>query len=160
MSNILRRLFKNEYVLLSFFLLKLWLTVFHLNRHYNVYYKYKYIKPNDDEFLQKYKNYYNSSLIAFKHMQQWLKFNSAYRNDQSGLLFNRNNVSLCVGVLSQKRFSDRVNYPFQTVVALLTRIQLKYQEKVRIDVLNVDDMPNSRSDLKDLIGVVNIVELK
>lgn len=154
----LRRLFKNEFILLTLFLLKQWFTLKHLNNHYNSYNKQKYILNNDTEFLQKYKTYYESSQQAYKDMQNWLKSSSP---SNSQLLFNQKNVTLCVGVLSKKRYTDiGLNAPFESVVTMLVRTRLKYQNDVRIDLIDVEEAESKRDDLKDLRGLVNIVELR
>lgn len=102
-------------------------------------------------------------------MQAWRlalrnKKNTPYES-RHGLLFNEKDVTLCVGVLSKQRYTDvGLNAPFETVVALLVRTRLKYQRHVRIDVLNVEEssgyVARQRDDLKDLVGLVNIVELR
>lgn len=154
------RLFKNEFVLLTLFLLKQWLTLRHLNEHFNAYNKHKYIVSNDSEFLQKYHRYYDSSRLAYTHMQNWLQLNA---QKSTRPLFNEKNVTLCVGILSKQRYTDiGINAPFETTVALLVRTRLKYQRDVRIDVINVEEplAQQPRADLKDLVGLVNIVDLR
>jgi hypothetical protein len=164
MRKYIRQVLKNEFVLLTLFLLKQWLTIVHLDHRYNVYSKSFYMRPNDTDFLQKYDHYYNSTRATYRDMQRWLKFNKKLvaNGNESSLLFNKRDAShLCVGVLSKRRLlSERFNYPFQTVVALLARIPLRFQDEVRIDLLNVDTTIKFRPDLADLVGLVNIVELR
>lgn len=162
MKKNFRRLFKNEFVLLTLFLVKQWLTLNHLDHHYNAYNKHKYILPNDTEFLQKYHRYYDSSQLAYKDMQAWLRENKPDQQKSRKLLFNEKNVTLCVGVLSKQRFTDKgFNAPFEAVVTMLVRTRLKYERHVRIDVINVENPGQpTRADLKDLYGLVNVVELR
>lgn len=153
----IRKIFKNEFVLLTLFLIKQWFTLKHLNQSFNAYSKHRYILTNNTEFISKYQNYYNSTRLAYEDMQNWLRKN---KQDHK-LLFNEKNVTLCVGILSQRRYSAiDINAPIESTVALLVRTRLKYQREIRIDVLNVEETGQIRSDLKELVDLVNIVDLR
>lgn len=152
----LRRFLKNELVLLVLFLIKQWFTLRHLNNRYNLYSKQNYILSNDTEFLRKYESYYESSKLAYKQMKSWLGVN---RPGQ--VLFNEKNVTLCVGILSQRRYTPiNLNTPFESVIALLVRTRLKYQNQIRIDIFNVEESGQSRPDLQDLQDLINIVDIR
>lgn len=139
-----------------------WLLALAYNCLLNDHYKYRFFKSTDKLFMDKYDRNYESSQRAYGHMTEWLRAN----NITGRRLFNHNhlkkplNDAFCVGILSDERDSTRVNYPFQTVVALLTRIRLKHERQVFIDVLDVDTHSTGRRDLLNLTDLVNIVDLR
>jgi hypothetical protein len=167
--QILRRRRKNcqkdEAFLLAGAFAVVWAVAVIYNFTYNnAYVKSKYVQKSDEQFLAKYDTYYKSSVSSHELMVKYLKTVA----NRSNLLFNEphnnnNNTGvLCVGILSEERDSAQINYPFQTTISLLSRIKIKYEDRVRIDLLNVDSFRSKhlRADLSLLRGLVNIVDLK
>ena len=123
---------------------------------YSTDFRYYYYAKTDSEFLQRFENYATTSLSALKQARLWLKHNKYY---EKRVLFNQSNEnSLCIGVLYKKRISiGNLYQPLVTITSLLTRIKLKYQDRVRISVINVENNTNNELDL--IRGIIHIVPL-
>ena len=67
-------------------------------------------------------------------------------------------MKLCVAILTKSRHTgpDR-DYVSQTVVSLLARVKLVYQEDLRIILFNAD---SSQSSLENLANLVHIESIK
>ena len=116
---------------------------------------YYYVNTNS-EFLRKFEVYNNSSLTALKNIEEWMIEN---RNKTKVKLFKHEikqvkDKLFCVGVISKER--KGINTVIPSVLSLLTRINLKYEDKIDLTLFNVDD--DTRRD--DLIGLSNLVYIE
>nr|RNA32468.1 hypothetical protein BpHYR1_004478 [Brachionus plicatilis] len=169
--NFIQKILKSEILFLIFFLIKLWFLIGIINRH-NPYSKLYYIFDTDKEFLDDINRYYNQSLIALEKIKKWKSENyqiAKLRNSDQPFFNNYELIrenglkegKLCVGIMSKQRPVTSHNYPLKTIVSLLSRVPLKYQDRILVTVYNVDRIPlKNRTDLVPLIGIVNIVDFK
>ena len=168
---LIEKIFKSEILFSILFLIKLWYIIEIINRH-NPYSKLYYFLDTDKEFLDDINLYYNQSLFAFLKLKEWKYQNYQIANlkNADDPFFNnfdlvRDNIlkdkKLCVGIMSKQRPVSTHNYPLKTIISLITRVPLKYQDRILITVYNVDKIPlKNRSDLSPLTGIVNIVDLE
>lgn len=169
--SLIEKISKSEILFSIFFFIKLWYIVEIINRH-NPYSKLYYFLDTDKEFLDDINLYYNQSLFAYLKLKKWKSENYQIANlkNADDPFFNNHNLvrdnilnekKLCVSIMSKKRPVSTHNYPLKTIISLITRVPLKYQDRILITVYNVDGIPlTNRSDLSPLTGIVNIVDLK
>ncbi|CAF0776666.1 unnamed protein product [Brachionus calyciflorus] len=174
-KNLLLKILCSDLFSLVIFLIKLWYLVIFLT-NISPYSKLHYFFDTDEEFLNDFNIYHNQSHNAIKQLKQWkeLNYKNADLNSYFDPFFNHENFVrnrknfllandvICVGIMSKERLaSNNHNYPLKTVVSLISRIPLKYQDRILIELYNVDDIPFSdRSDLTDLLNIVKMVDLK
>jgi hypothetical protein len=113
------------------------------------------IQDSDQEFLKKFAQQANSSQMALKNLKLWVNHNM----NGDKIVFNKSNKidMLCVGIISKHRFNLRQYHnPLITISSLLNRIQLKYQDRVNIQILNIDIRGEELSFVKDLVQVTDL----
>lgn len=156
------RLFKTfilrkETFYLTLFVLLSWVFIYLINK-LNPYSKLNYLVDSDDDFLEKFDTYLNSSQTTLIDMKKWIKNNyeSIGLLSPSEPLFNRNqnsNEQLCVGIFTKKRFGNRY-YLTQTIVSMLTRIKIKYQDRICINLFDVDLYSADNKDFQQIEGLL------
>ena len=165
------------------FIVSSWLVLVAVNK-LNPYSKLNYYVNDDEAFMRPFDVYLNSSLVARRELQRWLQSNykRAGLSSANERLFNRditptnnnnnnnNNNNehihsrdgehrLCVAVVSKERAGKRACL-IQTVMSLLTRIPLRYQDRVWLSVFDVSTHPSLHPELRTLAPLVNIVRLE
>jgi hypothetical protein len=107
--------------------------------------------------MLKFDAYKNQSLVALKHIHEWIHVNKIEKP-----IFNRqqNDVkkTLCIGIMSMKRLGQRF-YTIQTVTSLLTRVKLKYQDRILINILNLNRNMSLHQDLFLLNGLIQVIDI-
>jgi hypothetical protein len=167
--NLLIRLFKKTICVLLF-ITTIWFLIVQFNK-LNKYSKLNYFVENDQKFMISFDNYMNTSLKSLNETRKWLKSNyklAGLKNVDQTLFSNTNLIretrhdkkekSLCISVLSKERNGQR-SYVIQTVISLLTRTKLKYQDRILINIFNVASDPSSHRDLDALGNLLNIINL-
>jgi hypothetical protein len=154
---------------LKVYIVLTWLLILTYNIHFNPNSKYKYYVKSNAQYMRSFDKYKNESLISLDLMQQWLKENNIEKPIFNKLL-NRNQKNiLCVGIMSMRRVmssSFKLKHRFytiQTVVSLLTRVQFKYQDRIAINIFNLNRNKSIALDehrdlmlLDNLIQIINI----
>ena len=119
--------------------------------------KHTYYAKNDADFLLTFDAYQNQSFAALKRLQAWLESNGVEKP-----LFNRKRLytdngdpTVCVGIMTMRRVGSRF-YTIQTVTSLLTRVKLKYQDRIVITLINVN---KNKTLHEDLVLLDNLIEL-
>jgi hypothetical protein len=150
-----------------------WLLILTYNIHFNPNSKYKYYVKSNAQYMRSFDKYKNESLISLDLMQQWLKENNIEKPIFNKLL-NRNQKNiLCVGIMSMRRVMSSSSfklkhrfYTIQTVVSLLTRVQFKYQDRIAINIFNLNRNKSIALDehrdlmlLDNLIQIINITDM-
>ena len=90
--------------------------------------------------MLKFDAYKNQSLFALKHIHEWLHVNKIEKpifNRQQTMNDDNKKQTLCIGIMSMKRLGQRF-YTIQTVTSLLTRVKFKYQDRIVINILNLN----------------------
>ena len=150
----------------------IWALVVYINKNLNPNSKHSYYVKSDEEFMIKFNSYLDSSLSSLAELKKWISENykQASLASPNDSLFNNlalvkrtkdassSNKILCVGMISKKRLGDRL-YPIQTVVSLLTRVKLKYQDRILLDIFNMDKAAALNTDLNFVNSLVNIVNV-
>ena len=143
--------------LLLYFLLS-WLLTLIYNLHFNSDSKHAYYVNTEAEFMLTFDSYLNQSLKSISQMKQWL-----HSNNISTPIFNRQTLdssqnTLCVGVITRQREGARF-YTVQTVAALLTRVKLKYQDRLSISLMDINRNSSQHADLAYLYGLIDVVQM-
>ena len=142
---------------IGFFVLCIW--IFTIILSYNFSFSRNYFRVNSDsEFLERFYFYRKTSEKAIFDLKKWLD-----KNNKTKKLFQRNNNnSICVGIVSKERLGHpniQPNTIIPSIASLATRIKFKYENKVNIIVLNVDQN-KKREDLMALSDLIEIVDLE
>jgi hypothetical protein len=143
-------------IFVIFYVFFIWLLTYFLSFKFTFstnFYQVTY----DSEFVDRFYFYKNSSEKALINLKKWMK-----ENDRRTKLFNnaiKSNL-FCVGLVTKERvgFGKKYMQPntiIESVTALLTRINLKYEDRVNIMIFNVDD----NKEWKDLMSVSDVLEI-
>jgi hypothetical protein len=122
-------------------------------------FRFKYYSKNNEEFLSKFEAYTNSSLIALNQLKAWLKKSNdlSLNKSTNKVIFNRSiENGLCVGILHKNRYSiGRYYHPLMTLSSILTRVKLKYQDRILVSIIDVEGYTKSdeMDPIKDLIHI-------
>ena len=118
--------------------------------------KQHYFFTSNRHFINYIDSYFNSTRTTQQHVVEWLannSNNSIYFDDYlfSKRFYNSNNI-LCVGLISKERFSEqKYDYVTQTLISIVTRVQLKHRNKISISIFDVGDSPFK---LKNIVPVI------
>ena len=126
----------NISLILKCYILVSWLSILTFNIYFNSNAKYKYYAQSDAQFMLKFDAYKNQSLVALQHIHNWLQVNNIKKPifNRRQLAKNDDKQTLCIGIMSMRRLGQRF-YTIQTVASLLTRVKLKYQDRILINIL-------------------------
>lgn len=122
-----------------------------IEKHVNSNSKLYYFEKTEEKFLKYFDYNLNTSLKALHELEKWTKNTSKFFNKQ----LNENaRDNLCVFVLSKQRYGKRF-YPVQTLISLIIHLQKKHEDKVAINIINL----NNNLNKTDLILIESIVEI-
>ena len=148
-------------LILKCYILFSWLSILTFNIYFNSNAKYKYYAQSDAQFMLKFDAYKNQSLLALKHIHEWLHVNKIEKpifNRQQTKNDDNKKQTLCIGIMSMKRLGQRF-YTIQTVTSLLTRVKFKYQDRIVINILNLNRNISSHHDLIFLNGLIQVIDI-
>ncbi len=150
---------------LKVYIVLAWLLILTYTFHFNPNSKYKYYVKTNAQYMRPFDAYKNESLFSLDLMQHWLRENNIEKPIFNKLLSENNRKSiLCVGIMSMRRvssFNSRHRfYTMQTVVSLLTRVQLKYQDRILINIFNLNRNKSVAIDEhRDLVLLDNLIQI-
>lgn len=117
--------------------------------------KYSHLVTDYDVYRARILEAERSSIQALNQLKIWKAQGCPSRS-----LFDRANASsrfMCVGIMSKKRIGSNVNFAAQSIAALLTRTQFRFDGKVFAIVFNVERNPAENDFLnRDLDGLVKV----
>ena len=130
------------------------------NIYFNSNAKFKYFAQSDAQFMLKFDAYKNQSLVALQHIHNWLQVNNIKKPifNRRQLAKNDDKQTLCIGIMSMRRLGQRF-YTIQTVTSLLTRVKFKYQDRIVINILNLNKNMSSHHDLIFLNGLIQVIDI-
>ena len=111
--------------------------------------------------MLKFDAYKNPSLVALQHIHNWLHVNKIEKpifNRQQTKNDDNKKQTLCIGIMSMKRLGQRF-YTIQTVTSLLTRVKFKYQDRIVINILNLNRNMSLYQDLILLNVLIQVVDI-
>jgi hypothetical protein len=148
----------SKFVVVICFIVFIWVATAFLSYHFP--FSKNYYKVNSDsELIDRYNFYSKSGQHAINDLKKWTN-----ESERKTKLFNNldTNNSFCVAIVSKERLgypNMKANTIIASVTSLITRINLKHEDKVNIVVLNVDKN-KQREDLLILSDLVQIVDIE
>lgn len=118
--------------------------------------KYSHLVRDYSVYLQKSKLVELSALDAISNLKAW-KAQFQPNRSMFDLLENNQTKEICVGVMSKTRIGSNINFAAQSIMAILTRTQLRLQDRVVVRVFNTEEVPEKNTfltnDLNNLVQV-------
>ena len=149
---------------LKVYIVLAWLLILTYTFHFDPNSKYKYYVKSNAQYMRPFDAYKNESLFSLDLMQRWLKENNIEKPIFNKLPTENRRKSLCVGIMSMRRVSGSNSrhrfYTIQTVVSLLTRVQLKYQDRILMNIFNLNRNKSITIDEhRDLVLLDNLIQI-
>ena len=148
---------KNECVALVILLILNWSISILLCKYFLKTSKLYHLELSYEKYMLKAKKLEESSTTAKLELESRLKSNSPKR----GVLFSRPSSAnfLCVGVISKNRIQSNVNYVKQSLMSILTRTSLDFENEILLTAFNMESPPDLNKNLLEFSSIIKIVNI-
>lgn len=122
--------------------------------------KYSHLVRDYDIYRERIRQDEKSAIEALDQLKLWKaqKHASTHLFAQNTSIANKTGQYICAAIISKKRMGSSVNLAAQSIAALLTRTQLKYENKVHVIVFNVEENPVENVFLNQYLnGLVKVL---